>query len=73
MRIDYCPNCKKAGLKHQDPQGRDNMGLTSKESYEKFLRHEKLTGEGSGRKWCPRCLGWVIPNNRPYLGDMHRK
>ena len=74
MRIDYCPDCNKAGLRECDTEGRNDLGRTRQESYEIFSRGERLTPEGYiHRKWCPRCSIWVEPINRPYLGSMHRK
>ena len=74
MRIDYCPNCDKAGLRERDTNGIDDRGMTSEESYQRWLRRENLIPEGYiRRKWCPRCSIWVEPINCPYLGSTHRK
>jgi hypothetical protein len=35
MRIDYCPKCHKAGLRHEDSSGKGFDGLTSHERFNK--------------------------------------
>ncbi len=74
MRINYCPDCDKAGLRDRDTDRKDDLGLTSQESYDKLQRGEKYIPDGYvRRRWCPRCLKWVVAINRPYTGSMHRK
>ena len=74
MRIDYCPNCHKAGLKYDNPEGKDIEGHTQPERYKlwqeycdkvgKYVQHSTY----GLKKWCPRCKVWVKPENKPYIG-----
>jgi hypothetical protein len=66
MKIDYCPKCKKAGLKYErypsnpyliPPLEPDEVEI--KENSDHRAKHEK---------WCPRCQEWVRPENQPYIG-----
>ena len=52
MRIDYCPECGKAGLKWKNL---DNPEDPLNWKYE------------VGQKWCPRCKKWVKSENRAYI------
>ena len=72
MRIDYCPKCHKAGLKYDDPDGRDIEGHTQLERYklwqEAHANNQTREHTYGLRKWCPRCKEWVKPENHPYIG-----
>ncbi len=72
MKIDYCPKCDKAGLKHNDPEGKNANGHTRQQRYEVYMNIRgneiPLIPYGS-MKWCPRCKEWVKPENRPYIGS----
>lgn len=55
MRIRYCPNCKKAGLKLEDDNNRGCDGLTDYERYHStvYIRRDEAL------RWCTRCKEWV--------------
>jgi len=65
MRIDYCPKCKKAGLKYERyqhaPYANPPIMPSDFEMAENKYHHSTL-----GEKWCPRCREWVNPDNIPY-------
>jgi hypothetical protein len=59
MRIRYCPDCKKAGLKWDDANGKGYDGMTDRERYSSNIPVK----EGLfNMRYCPRCHGWVHPN-----------
>lgn len=58
MRIDYCPNCNKAGLKYRN----------DKDDYMNLIPNHYA----NRKKWCPRCKVWVEPINKPYIGSKGR-
>jgi len=47
MRIAYCPNCGKAGLRWEDTEG-----------------HYPWEIGMEGKRFCPRCNAWVVPERR---------
>jgi hypothetical protein len=67
MRIDHCPKCKKAGLRYEDPNGRDADNRTQ---YERICAKTagKPVAKWGESKWCPRCKEWVKPNNQEWIG-----
>jgi len=65
MRIDYCPKCNKAGLKVDRIPIPYWKELTPEET---AAKREAIDNNGRGNKWCPRCMEWVKPINRPYVG-----
>lgn len=65
MRIDYCPECHKAGLRYANPEGRDCNGKTQQDRYNDWYKsgankNEIFSSHGP-KKWCPRCKKWVGP------------
>lgn len=56
MRIRFCPECGKAGLKWNDPEGKGYDGLTDAERY----RSGAVTDWSM--RYCPRCKEWVKPD-----------
>lgn len=52
MDVDFCPNCKKAGLRYKDHDGHYPVD---------FLAHDVLSRSRETKKWCPRCKEWVKP------------
>ena len=69
MRIRYCPKCNKAGLKHEDSDGKCIDGLTVHEHYS--LPSEHYHKFNWSMRWCPRCKEWVNPElSRNY--DQHK-
>ena len=46
MRISYCPQCNKAGLRYEDPEGHCHLWVEL---------------EYRGKRYCPRCKVWVKP------------
>ena len=76
VRIDYCPKCNKAGLKHdrihpisafvpqlQAYRYRPEDTIFLQENEVHYLR---------GEKYCARCKEWVKPINHPYIGAKGR-
>ena len=75
MRIDYCPNCGKAGLKHFSNWDNPMFGAYHFENgrvVNDLEKHCPPDGYGTA-KWCPRCKEWVKPENHPYIGSRIRK
>lgn len=65
MRIDYCPQCKKAGLKYE------RIHIPSwyvKTPEQQAIWDENKLHQSNGKKWCPRCQQWVTPMQ----GEWHR-
>jgi hypothetical protein len=64
MRIDYCPECHKAGLKYQrypdSPYSNPPLILTLEQKIENERYHH------DNAKWCPRCKEWVKPENHEW-------
>ncbi|MFA5323200.1 MAG: hypothetical protein WC373_11060 [Smithella sp.] len=68
MKIDYCIKCGKAGLKYERiPTLAWKPDTRTSEEKEEYLINHAL-----GKKWCPRCCEWVVPENHPYIktGDL---
>jgi len=61
MDVAYCPDCKKAGLKHEDANSLGYDGLTSEQRYDKWNNGERLSFAFNFFRWCPRCQKWVKP------------
>lgn len=70
MRIDYCPKCNKAGLKHDRYPRSVYSNPPIFNTLEQRIENERYHQDG--KKWCPRCKEWVIPINHPYIGLKNR-
>ena len=55
MDVDFCPNCKKAGLRYEDPEGHYPSDYVPLKNY-------------GAKKWCPRCKIWVSPKAHNVMG-----
>lgn len=57
MIISYCPICHKAGLRWDDPNGKDQHGRNSATRFNDY--YAKSINLPRNKKWCPRCKKWV--------------
>jgi hypothetical protein len=64
MRINYCPECKKAGLKYERyPRSLySNPPVIPTQEQKAENEQHHLINE----KWCPRCAKWVKPEPREW-------
>jgi hypothetical protein len=62
MRIDYCPKCKKAGLKCKNNEGQTWDG------HGQLVKSNQITAMCNpwDIKWCPRCKVWVVPDKKEW-------
>ncbi len=65
MQIDYCPQCNKAGLKHERYPHSPYSNPPQIPTLEQRIENERYHADG--KKWCPRCQEWVKPENHHYI------
>ena len=67
MIISYCYLCHKAGLRWDNPDGKDEYGQTGKERWKNYCQTGDLSRPRT-KKWCPRCKQWVNYGEKPTGG-----
>jgi Zn-finger nucleic acid-binding protein len=72
VNVDFCPKCKKAGLRYQRFEINTILFMEPQPHYDyehpdspelKENEEHRLKCE----KWCPRCQEWIIPRGREVM------
>ena len=61
MDVGFCPECKKAGLRHEDNDGLGYDGKTAQQRYTEWNNGVRMSLAFNFYRWCPRCQKWVEP------------